>query len=110
MFPIKLLKSGEQILKSYCKNRNHLYKVIEKDKGFKVRSRNITWVGKLLRQGQMMEVDKDDEGFCLYLSPNIVYELYIDELVELITLINKIRDKKSEKLDLRLFKNKNETR
>jgi len=106
MFPIKLLKSGEQILKSYCKNRDPLYEVIEKDNGFKIRSRNMNWVGKLLRQGQMMEVDKDEDGFYLYLDSNIVYELYIDELAELIAFINKIRDKNQEKLDLRLFKDK----
>lgn len=104
MFPIKLLKSGENVLRSFCKNRNHLYEVIEKDNGFKIRSRNMTWVSKLLRQGQMMEVDKDEENFYLYLDPNIVYELYISELVELIAFINKIRDKKPEKIDLRLFK------
>ena len=104
MFPIKLLKSGEQVLRSYCKNRNNLYEVIEKDKGFKIRTSNINWVGKLLRQGKMMEVDKDDDTFYLYLDPNIVYELYIGELAELIAFIDKIRDKKPEKLDLRLFK------
>jgi len=104
MFPIKLLKSGEQVLRSFCKNRSNLYEVIEKDNGFKIRSGNMNWVGKLLRQGQMMEINKDEEDFYLYLDPNIVYELYIEELVELITFINKIRDKKPEKLDLRLFK------
>lgn len=106
MFPIKLLKSGEQILKSFCKNRNHLYKVIEKDDGFRVRSTNLKWLGKILKQGQMMEsdFDKDEKRFYLYLSPNVIYELYIDELVELINFIDKIRDKKPEKMDLRLFK------
>ena len=105
MFPIKLLKGGEQIFRSFCKNRNHLYEVIEKSEGFKVRSSNVTWVGKLLGLGQMMEVYKMEDGFELYLSPNIVYELYIGELVELIKFIDKIRDKSpQEKMDLRLFK------
>ena len=106
MFPIKLLKLGEQTLRSYCKNRNHLYEVIEKDNGFKIRTTNVNWVSKLLRQGIMMEVDKDDDGFYLYLNSNIVYELYIDELAELIAFIDKIRDKNQEQLDLRLFKDK----
>ena len=105
MFPIKLLKGGEQILRAFCKNRDTLYRVIEKSDGFKVRSPNVTWVGKIIRQGQMMEVYKMEDGFELYLDPNIVYELYIDELVELINFIDKIRDKSSqEKMDLRLFK------
>jgi len=105
MFPIKLLKSGEQILRSFCKNRDHLYKVIEKSEGFRVRSSHLTWVGKLLRQGEMMEIIKVDNIFDLYLSPNIIYELYIDELIELVNFIDKIRNKSSkEKLDLKLFK------
>jgi hypothetical protein len=107
MFPIKLQISGEQILRSYCKNRNHLYKVIEKDNGFRVRSTNLTWLGKLLKQGEMLEVDKqEDNSFDLYLSPNIIYELYFDEIVELINFIDKIRDKTPKKMDLRLFKDK----
>jgi hypothetical protein len=104
MFPIKLLKTGEQILKSYCKNRNHLYKVIEKSNGFKVISPHTTWFGRLLKQGEMLEVDKDENNFYLYLDPNIVYELYINELIELINFIDKIYDKTPEKMDLRLFK------
>ena len=105
MFPIKLLKNGEQILKSFCKNREGLYKVIDKSEGFKVKSSHLTWLGKLLRQGQMLEVDKwEGDNFYLFLSPNIIYELYFEELFELINFIDKIRDKTPEKINLKLFK------
>jgi len=107
MFPIKLQVLGEQILRSFCKSRKDLYEVIENDNGFKVRSSHITWVGKILKQGVMMGLDYNGEEkiYYLYLGPNIIYELYIDELVELINFIDKIRDKSpQEKMDLRLFK------
>jgi hypothetical protein len=111
MFPIKLLKSGEQILRSYCKNREDLFKVKEKSDGFKIISPHVTWIGRhILRQGQMMEINKqEDNSFDLYLSSNIIYELYFEELFELINFIDKIRDKSPrEKLDLRLFKDKDD--
>jgi hypothetical protein len=108
MFPIKLQPLGEQVLRSFCKSRKGLYNVIEKDNGFKVKSTNLTWLGRLLGAGQMMELDKqEDNSFDLYLDPNIIYELYINELIELINFIDKIRDKTPEKIDLRLFKNEN---
>ena len=107
MFSFKLLQKGEIILKVYCKNRSHLYEVKEKKKGdFIIRATNKNWFNHLFKMGILLYVGKDEETNDFYVFPNsnIVYELNIDELTELINFFDKIRDKKEEKIDLRLFK------
>ena len=107
MYSFKLLQKGEIILKQYCKNRSHLFKVKDKKRGdFIVRASNKNWFNHLFGLGTMIIVGRDEEtnNFYVFLNSNIVYELNINELTELINFFDNIRDKKEEKIDLRLFK------
>ena len=106
MIEFKLLPHREKILKSYCKNRPKIFEVRDKGKGnFIVRASNKNWINHLFGLGILVRVVKEDTGefYCLP-TANLNYELVIEELIEFWDLIHRIRDKKEEYYDLRLFK------
>ena len=107
MLSFKLLPNGAEALKQYCKNHQTIFEVREKGKGnYIVRASNKNWINHLFRLGILIYVNKDKdtgEFYCLPTS-NLNYELLVEELIEFWAFIDKIINKKEEKIDLRLFR------